>query len=159
MQSTFPSKMICHLMCNISKLFFIWMFLCHLLSDFDQLGTSIGTFTYFVIICAFKNIVPFGHKELWRPLAANGGSCDLKDVVTFGHNQLWRPPTAKFHLWFQENDYIIYEQALGLLSTRLQNLTILEGRPKIINFTFHENIMVCLIIWFTVCTFLIGMKV
>ena len=54
-----------------------------------------GTFTYYVIICDLKNLVPFGHKELWRPLAANRGSCDLKDVVAHGHNQLWRPPVEK----------------------------------------------------------------
>ena len=57
-----------------------------------------GTFKYYVIICDLKNLVPFGHKELWRPLAANRGSCDFKDVVAFGHNQLWRPPVAKFRL-------------------------------------------------------------
>ena len=57
-----------------------------------------GTFTYYVIICDLWNLVPFGHKELWRPLAANRGSCDFKDVVASGHNQLWRPPVAKFRL-------------------------------------------------------------
>ena len=56
--------------------------------------------------------MPFGHKELWRPLAANRGSCDFKDVVAYGHNQLWRPLVAKLRLWVQENDYIICEQPL-----------------------------------------------
>ena len=54
--------------------------------------------TYYVIIGDLKNLVPFGHKELWRPLAANGGCCDLNNVVASGHNQLWRPLVAKFHL-------------------------------------------------------------
>ncbi len=53
-----------------------------------------GTFTYYVIICDLKNLVPFGHKKLWRPLAANKGSCDLNNVVAYGHNQLWRPPVT-----------------------------------------------------------------
>ena len=43
---------------------------------------------YYVIICDYKNLVPFWHKELWRPLAANTGFCDLLDVVAYGHNQL-----------------------------------------------------------------------
>ena len=33
-----------------------------------------GTFLYYVIICDLKNIVPFGHKELWQPLVAIRGS-------------------------------------------------------------------------------------
>ena len=58
-----------------------------------------GKFTYYVIICDLKNLVPFGHKELYRPLAAKRGYCDSKDVVTSGHNQLWQPPAARFRLW------------------------------------------------------------
>ena len=54
------------------------------------------TFTYYVIIFDLKNLVPFGHKELWRPLAANRDSCDFIDVVAYGHNQLWRLTVAKF---------------------------------------------------------------
>ena len=57
-----------------------------------------GTLTYYVIICDLNNLVPFGHKELWWPLAANRGSCDLKYVVAYGHNQLWQPLIAKFRL-------------------------------------------------------------
>ena len=38
-----------------------------------------GTFTYYVLICDFKNLVPFGYKELWQTTAVNRGSCDLKD--------------------------------------------------------------------------------
>ena len=62
----------------------------------------------------------FGHKELWRPLAVNRGSCDFKDVVAYGHNQLWRPPVAKFRLWVQEKYYIICEQPLIILPFSLK---------------------------------------
>ena len=50
--------------------------------------TAMGLFTYYLIICDLKNLVPSGHKELWRPLAANKGSCNLKNIVAYGHNQL-----------------------------------------------------------------------
>ena len=74
------------------------------------------TLTYYVFICNLKNLVPFGLKELWRPLAvkrgycdfkhkellrplaANRGYCDFEYVVTSGHNQLWQPPAARFRL-------------------------------------------------------------
>ena len=36
----------------------------------------------------FKNLVAFGHKQSWRPQAANRGFCEFNDVVAFGHNQL-----------------------------------------------------------------------
>ena len=57
-----------------------------------------GLFTYYVITGDLKNLVPYGHKELWRPEAANRSSCDLKDVVASSHNQLWPPLAAKFRL-------------------------------------------------------------
>ena len=66
-----------------------------------------GTFLYYVIIDDFKNIVPFGHKELLWPPATNMGYCDFKDVVAYDHKKLWRPPVAKFLLSLQENDYVI----------------------------------------------------
>ena len=69
-----------------------------------------GIFTYYVIIWDLKNLVPFGHKELWRPLTANRGYCAFKDVVTSGHNELWRHMAAKFPLWLPENNYVISEQ-------------------------------------------------
>ena len=46
-----------------------------------------------------KNLVAFGHKQSWRPLAANRGSFDFNDDVAYGHNQLWRPTAAKFLLY------------------------------------------------------------
>ena len=85
-----------------------------------------GTFTYYVIICDLKNLVSFGHKELWRPLAANRGFCDFKDVVAYGHNQLWRPPVAKLRLCLQENDYVICEQPLKPVQQRVPVNTIRE---------------------------------
>ena len=45
----------------------------------------------FVGTCDLERIVASGHKQLWRPPAANMGFCDFKDVVAFGNNQLWRP--------------------------------------------------------------------
>ena len=54
----------------------------------------LGTFTYYVVNCDLNNLVPSGHKELWRPVAANRGFCDLKIVVAYSHDQLWRPPVA-----------------------------------------------------------------
>ena len=69
-------------------------------------------FTYYVTTFELKNPVPLRHKKLWRPMAANRGSCDLKDILSYGHNKLWRPPVAKFRLWVQENDYVICEQPL-----------------------------------------------
>ena len=57
-----------------------------------------GAFLYYVVISDINNLMPFGHKELWRPLATNSGSCDFKDAVAYARNQLWRPPIAKFRL-------------------------------------------------------------
>ena len=62
-----------------------------------------------------KNLVAFGHKQSWRPPAANRGSCDFNDVVAFGHNQLWRPPAAKFRLWYQKKRDMIFEHPLRLI--------------------------------------------
>ena len=46
--------------------------------------------------CDLESLVASGHKEIWRPPAANMCFCDFKDVVAFGNNQLWRPLAAKF---------------------------------------------------------------
>ena len=42
--------------------------------------------------CDFKNVVDSGHKQLWRPPAANMILCDLKNVVAPGQKQ----PMAAF---------------------------------------------------------------
>ena len=82
-------------------------------ADFQiVLGIIKGLFTYYVIIYDLKNLVAFGHKQSWRPLAANKGSSDSSDAVAIGHNQLWRPLAAKLCLWFQENDYVICDNPL-----------------------------------------------
>ena len=46
--------------------------------------------TYYI-----ESLVAYGHKNIWRPPAANMGFCDFKNVVAFGNNQLWRPLAAK----------------------------------------------------------------
>ena len=68
-----------------------------------------------------------GHKNIWRPPAANMGFCDLKDVVAFGNNQLWRPPVAKFLLWAKENDYVICERSLGYWQKSRGGLAMLRS--------------------------------
>ena len=55
---------------------------CHAVADVEL-------FTYYIIICDFKNLVTFDHKHSWQPPPANSGSCDFNDVVAFGHNQLY----------------------------------------------------------------------
>ena len=49
----------------------------------------------FVGTCDLASLVASGHKEIWRPPAANMGFCDFKDVVAFGNNQVWRPLATK----------------------------------------------------------------
>ena len=49
----------------------------------------------FVGTCDLESLVVYGHKQIWRPPAANMGFCEFKDVIAFGNNQLWRPLAAK----------------------------------------------------------------
>ena len=95
------SLMILNKMCSRLPTMIIQIFECiatmfHRL--FGHINCPKGTFKYYVTFCDFKNLVAFGHKQSWRPPAANRGSCDFNDVVASGHNQLWRPPAAKFCL-------------------------------------------------------------
>ena len=69
-----------------------------------------------LILCNHLRLA-VSHKQSWRPLATNRGSCDFNDVVAFSHNQLWWPLAAIFRLWFQENDYAICELLLSISSS------------------------------------------
>ena len=60
-----------------------------------------GSFTYYVIICELENLVPFGHKELWRPPVTIMGSSDFKDVdnsVIFATFKYLRGLSALYHI-------------------------------------------------------------
>ena len=46
----------------------------HVYRLFGHINCPKGTFKYYVTFSDFKNLVAFGHKQLWRPPAAKMGS-------------------------------------------------------------------------------------
>ena len=75
----------------------------------QRLTAPLGTLTHYVIICALENILPFRHRELWRPLAANVGSCDFNDVASYIYSEPWWPLAEEIRIWILENYCVMYE--------------------------------------------------